>query len=93
VLSTETQGALGETHEEDVRKINEVMSIPSNTWLSLSGWAKQTDNLEGWQRSLVYKVGRYYVGRGKEPSRRQAIQALKALHEAEQLGFDRQSAT
>lgn len=92
-LSTETQGALGETHEEDVRKINEVMSIPSNTWLSLSGWAKQTENLEGWQRSLVYKVGRYYVGRGKEPSRRQAIQALKALHEAEQLGFDRQSAT
>jgi hypothetical protein len=92
-LSTEIQGTLGETREEDTRKVNEVMSIPSNTWLALSGWAKQTANLEGWQRSLVYKIGRYYVGRVKEPSRRQAIQALKALHEAEQLGFDRQSAT
>ncbi len=91
-LSSEIQGPLGETSEDDTRRVNEVMSISSNIWLSLSGWAKQTGNLEGWQRSLVYKIGRYYVGKGKEPSRRQAIQALKALNEAEQLGFDRQSA-
>jgi hypothetical protein len=90
-LSSEIQGAFGEISEEDTHKISEVMSIPSNTWLSLSGWAKQTDNLEGWQRSLVYKIGKYCVGRGKEPSRKQAVQALKALNEAEQLGFDRQS--
>jgi len=90
-LSSEIQGAFGATSEEDTRRVSEVMSIPGNIWLSLSGWAKQTDNLEGWQRSLVYKIGKYYVERGKAPSRRQAVQALKALNEAEQLGFDRQS--
>lgn len=92
-LSNEIHGALGETREEDISKINEVMSIPSNTWLSLSGWAKQTGNLEGRQRSLVYNIGKYYAGRDKEPSIKQAIYALKALHEAEQLGFDRQNVT
>lgn len=76
---------------EERRLINEIASIDSAVWMSLAHWAKETDNLEPWQRSLAFSLGRV-VGQGREPSRKQAIQGKRILEEAGRLGFSIESA-
>lgn len=73
--------------EEEKAMINAACEISATTWLSLSRWAKETNNLASWQRGIVFSVGTI-IGRGKQPSYKQANQALKALKEAERLGFN-----
>ena len=63
-----------------------MMVVPAETWLRLSGWAKQTDNLEPWQRAIAYSVGRQ-LQRGRVMSSKQAAQLRIVLTEAERLGF------
>lgn len=63
-----------------------VMAIEAETWFALSHWARETDNLQPWQRSLAYSLGRQ-VGRGSEPSAKQAEQAVTILDQAIMLGF------
>ena len=71
---------------EERRLIEEVAGVPSETWFALANWAKETDNLEAWQRSLAFGLGR--LGRtGRHPSRKQAVQARRILEEADRLGF------
>jgi hypothetical protein len=72
--------------EEERRVIAEVAAVPAETWFELSHWAKQTGNLQGWQRGIAYGVGKR-VGEGRDPSRKQAIQAVKILEESRRLGF------
>ena len=72
--------------EEERALINAACEITATTWFSLSRWAKETNNLAAWQRSIVFAVGTI-IGRGKKPSYKQANQAIKALKEAERLGF------
>ena len=55
--------------------------------MALAHWAKETDNLQPWQRSLAFSLGRL-AGQGREPSRKQAVQGKKILDEAGRLGFD-----
>ncbi len=71
---------------EDIEKIAAIMKISAEAWFRLSAWAKQTNNLQPWQRGLSYSLGRL-VSRGATPSRKQAEQGLKILQEASQLGF------
>lgn len=66
--------------------IDEVCNIAAETWFALSRWAKETNNFQSWQRSLLFSVGRI-VGRGDKPSIKQANQALKAYKEALAKGF------
>ena len=66
--------------------ISRVEKIPATVWFELSHWAKETDNLQGWQRSIAFSLGRI-AGQGGRPSRQQAAQAEKMLAEAERLGF------
>ena len=70
----------------DRKVIEEVARVPAETWFKISQWAKETNNLESWQRSLAYDLGKL-AGRGKDPSRKQATQALSILHESRKLGF------
>ena len=77
--------------EEEKEVIDWVAEIPATTWLALSRWAKETNNLAPWQRSIAFSVGTI-VGRGKKPSYKQANQAKIALNEARRLGFDSDSA-
>ena len=63
-----------------------IASVPPDKWFELSAWAKQTGNLQPWQRGLAFSIGRL-LGRGKELSRKQATQGVKILDEAERLGF------
>lgn len=73
--------------EDEKALIETACEVSATTWLSLSRWAKETGNLASWQRGIVFSVGSI-IGRGKQPSYKQANQALKALKEAERLGFN-----
>jgi AIPR protein len=72
--------------EAERRVIEKISKIPPETWLALSHWAKETNNLQGWQRGIAYDLGRR-ARQGREPSRKQAAQAEIILDEAERLGF------
>lgn len=73
--------------EEEVAVINQVSSISASTWYALSKWAKETNNFQGWQRSIAFSVGQL-LARGKKPSYKQSVQAIKMYEEANNKGFD-----
>lgn len=72
--------------EDEQTLIDEALSVPSATWFALSRWAKETDNFQPWQRSLLFQIGTI-VGRSQRPSYKQSNQALKAYKEALNKGF------
>ena len=72
--------------DEDKELIEQVANIKAETWFALSRWAKETNNFQPWQRSLLFSVGRL-VGQGKEPSIKQATHAMKAYSMALEKGF------
>lgn len=71
----------------DLEIIAQVRQVPADTWFQLSRWAKETNNLQSWQRSLAFSLGRL-AATNKNPSRKQANQAVNILQEAERLGFN-----
>lgn len=72
--------------EEEGKTIDRAADIPASTWYALSKWAKETNNFQGWQRSIVFSVGQL-IARGKKPSLKQSVQALKVYDEAVLKGF------
>lgn len=72
--------------EEQKSVIEEVKNIQADTWFALSRWAKETNNFQTWQRSIVFSVGTV-LGRNKAPSYKQANQAIKVYKEALIKGF------
>jgi hypothetical protein len=72
-------------HEER-ELIEELAKIPGETWFEISHWAKETNNLQGWQRKLAFSLGRL-AKQGRDPSRKQAVQGNIILEEAKRLGF------
>ena len=74
------------TTDEETQTIKEAMTIDAKTWYALSKWAKETNNYQGWQRSMVFSVGQT-IARGKAPSYRQAHQALLVYNDAVNKGF------
>ena len=72
--------------DEEKAVIDQVLAISPKTWYALSKWAKETNNFQGWQRSLLFQVGQI-VARKKVPSYKQAVQAMKAFEEAVKKGF------
>ena len=71
---------------EETAEIERAKSIPASTWYSLSRWSKETNNFQGWQRSIVFSVGQL-IARGKSPSYKQSVQALKVYDAALDKGF------
>lgn len=72
--------------KNDQKIIAEIMEVPSEKWFELARWAKETDNLQSWQRSISFSIGKL-LARGKTPSRKQAIQGAKIIKEAKSFGF------
>ena len=72
--------------DDEQKVINEAADIPASTWFALSKWAKQTNNFQPWQRSLLFSMGSI-VSRGQKPSFKQANQAMKTYIEAMGKGF------
>ena len=79
-------GGINTYTEEEQKTIDEIAAIPAETWFALSRWAKETNNFQSWQRSLLFSVGRV-VGQGRKPSIKQAIHAKDAYQEATKKGF------
>ena len=71
----------------DLEVIAAVSKVPAQTWYNLSKWAKETNNLQPWQRSLAFSIGKV-LSRGYQVSRKQADQAIKIIAEAKNLGFE-----
>jgi hypothetical protein len=63
-----------------------VMAMPPADWFGLSKWAKESDNLKAWQRQLAYNIGKY-INNGWNVSDRMALQGLRLMEEARDLGF------
>lgn len=80
------QGIITTITYEENEIIEEVKNIPAEKWFALSRWAKETNNFQTWQRSLLFSIGTL-LGRNRTPTYKQANQALKAYREAENLGF------
>ena len=66
--------------------IRRVMDVPATTWFELSKWARETNSLPPWQRSLSFSLGRLAQMK-KIPSAKQILQAVKILEESERRGF------
>ena len=77
---------LNEATSEEVELIERIATIPADVWLSISKWAKETNNLQPWQRSIAFSIGTL-LGRGKKPSVKQAKQADIIFREAKDKGF------
>lgn len=71
---------------EDLKLIAQISEVLADTWFQLALWAKETSNLQPWQRSLAFSLGKLAANR-KSPSRKQATQGVKILQEAQQRGF------
>jgi len=84
--TTTSTNSINSVTKAEQATIDEVCIIPASTWFALSRWAKETNNFQPWERSLVFNVGTI-IGRTKKPSYKQANQAIKAYREATEKGF------
>ena len=79
------QGLATPTADEEAM-VAEAATVGADSWFGVSNWAKETHNLQPWQRSLAYSLGRL-AANDHQPSVKQARQGLKLLDEARRLGF------
>ncbi|MEH0933751.1 AIPR family protein [Micromonospora psammae] len=63
-----------------------VMAVSAPEWFALAKWAKETRNLQPWQRQLAETVGRY-INNSWPIAEKQASQVLRVRTEAQRLGF------
>lgn len=70
----------------DYQLIEYVTKISADTWFQIASWAKETSNLQSWQRNLAVSLGRL-VATNKNPSCKQAAQGINIFEEAKRLGF------
>jgi len=79
------EGLAGVTPSEQ-RLIEQVASVTADTWFGIAKWAKDTKNLQGWQRSISFSLGRLAT-QAANPSAKQARQGHILLNEAVRLGY------
>lgn len=86
VIAASPINSINSVTEDEQALIGEAALVPSTTWFALSRWAKETNNFQPWQRSLLFQVGTI-VGRNQRPSYKQSTQALKVYKEAQNKGY------
>lgn len=64
-----------------------ILKVSPQAWFALSKWAKETNNLQSWQRSLAFSIGKV-ISKGHQIAPKQARLGEKILKEARQLGFN-----
>jgi hypothetical protein len=77
---------VGDLTEDEKALIATMAAVSGDTWYALSNWAKETDNLQSWQRRIAFSLGRLATS-GGTPSIKQAQQGRKLYDEALRLGF------
>jgi hypothetical protein len=60
--------------------------MPAEDWFAVTRWAKETQNLEPWQRQIASTIGQS-LAKGWEISARQAEQGVRLMEAAQTLGF------
>lgn len=83
-----TVSSLNVTTEDERMLIDKAFAISAAEWYALSKWSKETNNFQGWQRSIIFSVAQL-VARNRKPSYKQAVQALKIYEEAVDKGFNK----
>ena len=83
-----TTSSLNIATEDEIETIEKAFAISAAEWFALSKWAKETNNFQGWQRSILFSVGQL-AARSRKPSYKQSVQALKIYEEAIQKGFNK----
>lgn len=71
-------------HEQNL--IDQVVAVSADMWFQISKWSKETDNLQPWQRSLAFSLGKL-VSRSGNVSIKQAKHGVVILEEVKRLGF------
>ena len=72
--------------EADLSLVAAVAAIPTTDWFAVARWAKETYNLQPWQRQIAFTIGQY-LSKGWDISAKQAAQAHRLMEEAQRLGF------
>jgi hypothetical protein len=72
--------------DSDLSQVAAVTAISASDWFAVAQWAKETHNLEPWQRQIAFTIGQY-ISRGWKISAKQATQARRLIEEAQRLGF------
>jgi hypothetical protein len=75
-----------QTSASESELVDRVAEVPAQTWFDIAAWAKDTQTLQAWQRSLAFSLGKL-AGSGRRPSRKQALHGEKIVEEARVLGF------
>jgi hypothetical protein len=73
-------------NEQEMALIKQVTGVSADKWFQIAKWAKETNNLQGWQRSIAYAIGKA-ISRTGTVSPKQAKQGAIILEEAQSLGF------
>jgi hypothetical protein len=73
-------------HEVDKKLIEAVTLVPSAVWFEIASWAKRTDNLESWERSMAFNIGKK-VAINKPPSVKLAKHGPKIIEKSWAAGF------
>lgn len=87
--STSISSGINVSTDAEQAVVSESANITATIWFALSRWARETNNFQPWQRSLLFQVGTK-IGRGQKPSYKQANQAMKTYREALDKGFSHQ---
>jgi hypothetical protein len=71
----------------EIATIAEATDVPARTWYDVSIWASQNGQLTYVQRNIAMTLSTYPAS-GRKPSIKQAVQGLKLLNRARELGFE-----
>jgi hypothetical protein len=85
-LPIENEGLAGATATES-ELVAWAASISADHWYGIAKWAKDTNNLQVWQRKIAFSLGRLAT-QGRLPSAKQATQGEVLYNEAQRLGFE-----
>jgi hypothetical protein len=78
---------LEEERSEFERELASAISgVSAETWYTMAAWAKDTQSLQPWERSLAFSLGKLATS-GRVPSRKQVDHGARILDEARGLGF------
>jgi hypothetical protein len=87
-MTSPNPGIEYEIDGDDAKNIVQVGEWSSEQWFDLAKWARSTDNLEGWQRSIAFNIGKASLQPGSTVSRKLAAQGVKIMEDAKRLGFN-----
>jgi hypothetical protein len=73
--------------DEEIAGRKFISAMGSLVWFDLASWAKQTNNLQAWQRGLAGSIGSY-LAKDRSLSGKQVLQGVKIALEASRLGFE-----